>query len=81
MATFQDFELGQTVFRHGDVHLKKTKTPVNQEHRPTIAQATIHQGQNHDHTLRGSFYVREDGGKKFIGLLSVSRLGDRKSVV
>lgn len=69
-GTFEDFEIGQTVYRHGDVHLKKTGTPV--EHRTPSHQGVLHHGVNHDHTISGDYYIREEGGRKFLGILSTA---------
>jgi hypothetical protein len=66
-----EFELGQTIFRHGDVHVKVSDKEADS---PEIAQALLHKGQNHHHNLRGLFKMQENAGKKYLTILEPTEL-------
>lgn len=65
--TIEQYQVGQTVIRHGDVLLKKTATKTKK--RRAQKRGVLHKGAGNDHALVGSFYVREEDGKKFLGIL------------
>lgn len=67
------YEAGDTVYRHGDVLLKKTDRKIA-EGGKALTRIVLHKGQNHDHTLQGYFSLVEDGGRKFIEVLKPSTL-------
>lgn len=75
MRNFKDFDVGETLFRHGDVHLKKTKNSIDQKNTfPIAVSGLLHKGQNHHHMVNGSFYTREEDGRKFLGIIGQSIL-------
>lgn len=57
------FEIGDVVYRHGDVLLKKTE--LASDGGPTMAQAVLHKGDNHSHDLSGEFRIFEKDDKKY----------------
>jgi hypothetical protein len=66
-GSFADFSVGQTVGRHGDVNLKKTANPIRTD-QPAFT-GILHAGNNHNHTGSGAYYVREESGRRFVGIL------------
>lgn len=66
------YNVGEVIFRHGDLLLKKTDRPIRKDGGPTVAQAVLLAGQNHNHTLTGEFRVYEDGGKRYLEVLKTS---------
>ena len=66
-------EIGDVLFRHGDVLLKKSDGKALK--RKALTKAVLHKGQNHEHTIKGKFYIREKDGQKYVGLLGPCTLG------
>jgi hypothetical protein len=70
---FMEFDVGQVVGRHGDVLLAKTENQIRAD-LPLQKSAVLHAGNNHNHMVSGAFYVREDGGKRFLGVVDTATL-------
>jgi len=68
-----DYQNGDTLYRHGDVMLKKTSIPLTRD-IPTAVSALLHKGENHHHMLGGEFYIREHGGEKYVGVTGPTTL-------
>lgn len=61
-----EFEDGQTLYRHGDVHFKKYSGPLG-EPMKIQTKGVIHHGQNNDHAYAsGKFEIRNVDGKKIV---------------
>ncbi len=73
METIKGFALNDTLFRHGDVMLKKTGSPVRGD-IPVMKTGLLHKGEQHHHSLEGNFYIRFDGEKKYLGILGQTTL-------
>jgi hypothetical protein len=67
----ENFNIGETVIRHGDVHIKLSDKELD---GPIIAQCLLHKGQNHHHNLRGSFRLQENESGKFLQILEPTEL-------
>lgn len=68
------YNIGEVVFRHGDVLLRKTDKQ-NGHNSPIVSQAVLHAGQNHNHTMTGEFRMFEEDGKKYVEILGPTTLG------
>jgi hypothetical protein len=72
MATlaFKKYCDGDTVFRHGDVMLKKTANRLLK--RRTSKRLLLHKGSSNEHVVEGKVYLREDSGRRFLGVVGPS---------
>lgn len=53
----EGFSLGDVVFRHGDVLLKKNDQKLD---GPIAVQGLLYQGQNHSHYLKSGEWILKD---------------------
>lgn len=69
-----NYTIGDTIIRHGDVHLKKWDNPCS-NNIPTATQALLHKGENHHHRLNGgSFKIEEKDGNKYLEVVKETKL-------
>lgn len=66
-----DFEVGDTVQRHGDVHLKKAKIEAKGQ---GASETVLHAGRNNNHCLSGgNFAVEVVEGRKYLTVYTASK--------
>ena len=70
---FAALQVGDVVARHGDVILKRTDRKVDTTRAP-LPKMTLYKGVNNTHDIAGAFYVTEDEGKRYVGLLGEAKL-------
>ena len=67
MDTLKQFEIGEVVYRHGDVLLKKSGLVIS---GPIAVDARLHQGDNNSHMLkRGQFIIKDVDGVTYLQVL------------
>ena len=71
---FQEYNIGDVVFRHGDVLLKKTNRCIEVATKKT--REALYSGQNHNHDIVGEYYLSEvmADGKRYLGVKDVMLL-------
>lgn len=67
------FNNGETIYRHGDVMLRKHESSDSFDHIPIAVEALLHKGQNNHHRIRGEFRLLE-GTEKLLAVLKPTEL-------
>lgn len=73
MGAAEKFEVGDVVYRHGDVLLKKAETVKLKG--VTASSVLFHKGENHHHRLKGgAFRLRKVGEREILQVVKPTML-------
>lgn len=74
-----DYKDGQTLYRHGDVHLKKYSGPVPERKGEPLTRGVLVRGTNNSHDYAsGLFYIHELDGVRLVEVIEESTIDHRE---